>query len=90
MRKEYPAIIDGDLKFELDDHPHIIMYTRNTENETLLVIANFSSDKVAMEIPEDIKSKKWERVLTNYSDATPSLERNDQWMPWEAEVYKLK
>ena len=90
MRKEYDVIIDGDLKFELEDDSDVIMYTRNTKKESLLVIANFSSKDTTVEIPENIRSKKWERILTNYKDTSSYLDGRSQLEPWEVEVYRSK
>ena len=88
MRKENPAILDGDLNFLLEDHPQMVIYTRKCARQTLLVIANFSDDVVTAQLPEEITSRKWERLLTNYEGADASLERND-WKPWEAAVFEL-
>jgi len=88
MRQEHPAIIDGDLKFYLEDSDSILMYTRTCARETLLIIANKSDNTVKVELPEELKAHTWKRELTNYDDTAPSLER-EAWMPWECEVYSL-
>jgi len=90
MRKEHPAIIQGDLEFLLNDHDQILMYLRECEEETLLVIANKSDESVKVEIPEKIAGKKWERILTNLESNAPSLEGRETWLPWETEVYVMK
>jgi len=89
MRKEYPAIVEGSLEFLLKDHPDVIMYLRKCEKETLLVVVNFASKHTLVEFPEEIKNKKWKRVLTNIEESKPSTEDRDQWAPWETEIYKL-
>ena len=86
MRKEHPAILDGDLQFYLQDHPNVILYTRRCARQLLLVIANKSDAAAAVELPEELKRYQWELILTNYPDTAPSLERS-QWLPWECEVY---
>ena len=41
---------------------------------------------LAAELPEELKRYGWERVLSNYPDTDPSLERT-QWLPWECAVF---
>ena len=89
LRRELPAITEGNLEFFLKDHPSVIMYTRRCEGNSLLIIANKSSEKVSVEIPDELKINKAERILTNYESSTPSLEGKREWFPWECEVYKL-
>lgn len=89
LRKKHPAITDGGLEFLLTDHPQIIMYTRECEEETLLVIVNLSSENAEMPIPEEIVNKKWERLLTNREGSAPSLDGNTTLLPWSTEIYKL-
>ena len=87
LRQTHPAIIEGDLRFLLEEHPQIIMYLRECEKETLLVIANYSDEKISLQLPEDIRSGKWRRVITNVKGTIPSVDGRDYLLPWEAEVY---
>ena len=89
MRKEHPAIVDGDFNVLLDEHPQMIIYTRSCAREKLLVIANFTNDTVDVVLPEEVTGHKWNRILTNYEGTEPSIEGRKQWKPWEAEVYTL-
>ena len=86
MRKEHPAILDGDLEFFLEDHPGVIMYTRSCAREKMLVIANKSDEPAAVELPAALADRNWKRVLSNCPGEKPSLERN-QWLPWDCEIY---
>lgn len=88
MRKEDPAIIDGIFEMLLPEHPEVVMYMRKCTRQTLLVIANFSNDENAVELPQQVTAHKWTRLLTNCEGFDPSLER-DTWQPWEAEIYEL-
>ena len=87
MRKENPAILDGDLNFLLEDHPQLVIYTRKCARQTLLVIANFSDDAVSVQLPEQITSRKWDRLLANY-ESDPTVV-SQTWQPWQAEIYEL-
>lgn len=90
LRKENPAIYDGDLKFLLEDSDKMLVYLRRCEAQTLLVVCNKSDDEVAVELPEEITSKGWKRILTNRDETVPSLEGNRKWLPWEAEIYTME
>ena len=90
MRKTHPAILDGDFKFLLMDHPQIVMYLRKCARQTLLVVANFSDETVKTEWPEDLQGFTWERILTNREENAPSMDGRTEWQPWEAEIYEVK
>lgn len=87
MRKTEPAILEGDLRFRMEDSRQVLMYTRACEKQTLLVIANKSNEPAAAQLPEDLKQKKWKRLLSNRPDLAPSVEDARDLLPWEAEVY---
>ena len=89
MRREDPAIVDGDLKFYLEDNEQIIMYTRACTRQTLLVVANYSSKSAALELPAEISGRSWQRRLTNKKDTAPSIGGGRELLPWEVEIYEL-
>ena len=89
MRRDNPAIIDGNLKFLLEDHNEILMYLRICARQTLLIVANYSGSEIPFEIPEEIKENVWNRLLTNKKDTLPSLDANRELFPWEVEIYEL-
>ena len=89
MRRDCPAMLNGDLKFLLEDSEQMLVYLRRCKEQTLLIICNKSDDEVPVQLPEEITGKRWRRILTNREQTTPSLEGGRNWMPWEAEVYEL-
>jgi oligo-1,6-glucosidase len=89
MRFDCPAMLDGDLKFLLEDSEKVYMFLRRCEKQTLLVICNKSDEETPVELPAEIAGKKWHRLLTNRETTTPSLEGGRNWLPWEAEIYEL-
>ncbi len=88
MRKTEPAIIDGDLKFYLNDSDELIVYTRSCARQTLLIVANKSDLEVEFEMPEELKNSIWKRILSNRKGNIPAVQ-SGKLMPWEAEVYEL-
>ena len=89
MRREDPAIIDGDLTFLLEDNEQIIMYKRACMRQTLLVVANYSGKTAKFDIPDEIRSSMWTRRLTNKNNTSPSLDDGRNLLPWEVEIYEL-
>lgn len=89
MRKAHPAIIEGDLQFFMESHPQLLVYTRQCEQETLLVIANYSGEKAALTLPCVLKNASWKRILSN-TEGRPALAGRDDLAPWEVEVYKMQ
>jgi hypothetical protein len=73
----------------LEDSNEIICYTRTDENQTLLVIANYSKTETSFTAPTEIAGKKWQRILSNYDNLTPILNIDRNLIPYEVEVYKL-
>ena len=53
----------------------------------MLVVCNLSGKTVPVTLPEQIRGRKWKRLLCNREDATPSVEGGRAWLPWEAEIY---
>ena len=88
LRKEYPSIVYGDLEFLYEGDDNIIAYTRTLNNETLLILANYSKKDLEFNVVKEIKDKKWQRILTNYEEATDVLQDNRKLLPYEITVYK--
>jgi len=89
MRREHPAIIDGDLQFLLENDDKILMYLRRCARETLLVVANYSAETVALPIPDELKANTWRRILTNLDCTEPALDTGRKLTPYECEIYTL-
>lgn len=89
LRKEIPALTNGNLEFYLEDHPQVIMYTRNFKDQTILVIVNKSSETASFELPEEFKNVKWNRLLTNIENSECSLNGAKELLPWSTEVYSI-
>lgn len=90
LRNNHPAIVDGDLEFIHEGDQQIIMYLRQCEEETMLVVTNYSGENVTIELPDNLKECKWERVLSNREDVPSALENKKLLPPWTAEVYIKK
>ncbi len=87
LREDYSVITEGDLEFYLKDNEQIIMYTRKTNDENMLVIVNYSSEEADFELPEELKGLKWKRLLTNMNNTVHSINGRTKLTPWESEIY---
>lgn len=87
MRADCPAVIDGDLKFYMEDSDSVIAYTRSCARERLLVIANFSDEETDFTLPNELESLKFDILLTNYKGRSP-IEKG-LLLPWECAVYEV-
>ena len=78
LRKENPVFRFGNFELLDADHEQVFAYTRNTADQQMLVVCNFSGEEVAWDIP----SEYWdaELLLTNY-EPIPGLLR-----PYEAMI----
>jgi oligo-1,6-glucosidase len=91
LRKEYKVIVYGDYNLILEEHDQIYAYTRILDNETLLVITNFSSETPEFQLPGLIQYNSKHLLISNYEVD----ENNDNissifLKPYEARVYLLK
>lgn len=88
LRKQYDIITYGDYKLLLDADPQIFAYTRNWENEKLLVISNFYGKDAVVNLQFE-EEKEPEILLSNYEDSPRKLDQL-QLRPYESIVYYWK
>lgn len=55
LRHEHDIITYGDIEPMYMEHPHLFIYRRNYDNQTWLVVANFSKETI--KLPEDLYSE---------------------------------
>lgn len=85
LRKEYDVITYGDYQLLMEEHPTIFAYTRNYQQETLLVISNFYGKQAEITVP--FEGKGLSRILlSNYKDS-PEFTKNISLRPYESIVY---
>ena len=87
MRKEYDIFIHGEFELFMENDPDLFCYTRRTESEELLVIANFHEKEVAIFIPNEWKEcQNKELLISNYKDGLGE----DCLRAYEARIYRRK
>jgi glycosidase len=75
----------GSYELLMEDDEQLYVFTRILNNETLLVICNFSKEELEFQLPTQFENNKAELLISNYPDDRKELLR-----PYEAKVYKLE
>ena len=88
LRKVHDIITDGEYKLLDADNPDVYTYLREGQNETLLVLCNFSArQKRADHVAPYVHDGQGERLIGNYP---PEASPMDALRAYEARVYLLK
>ena len=69
LRKEHPALHRGEIKMLIEKPQFIIAYERFTNDETFLVLLNFSRFERSLEISEIGPSEVWLPLLSTHDPA---------------------
>ncbi|MFA6739809.1 MAG: alpha-amylase family glycosyl hydrolase, partial [Bacilli bacterium] len=84
LRKSLAVVKHGDYRLHFRNHRKIYMYSRNCENDSLVIVANFSSSILRFSFPKELDYSKYQLILSTYSTPRDSLEL----APFEARVYQ--
>jgi oligo-1,6-glucosidase len=79
LRHTEPAVAHGDFTMLLEDDERVYAFTRAYEGTELLVVANFSGEPAAYDVPG------WDGAELLLGNCTPS---GPELAPWEARVYR--
>jgi oligo-1,6-glucosidase len=92
LRHTEPAVVLGDFRLLLPDHPAVFAYVRAYRGTRVLVLANLSSDDRSVDLPE---ARHWagaDVLISNYegpvSDAARFSGGRVGLCPWEARVLR--
>jgi oligo-1,6-glucosidase len=86
LRHELPVIALGDFTMLLEDDPNVYAFTRSLEGVTLLVLGNFSSDEVPVDLTDAAAWASADLLLGNYPE--PGDRGSITLRPWETRVYR--
>lgn len=91
LRKKYPLISEGSIKFILENDEKVLAYTRSYENTSLIVLNNFYGEETLVNLPEDLISdcRKSSVLISNYSDSK-ELKEEITLRPYESIVYYIE
>lgn len=83
LRKEYPVFRDGTFTLLEAESEALFVYVRETEEEKMLVAANFFGNEIRWDLPEEWK--KGAMLLHNYADVREGTLR-----PYEAFMIHIR
>lgn len=66
LRKQHDIIVYGDYELLMPESEKIYSYLRTYKEQTLLVICNFTEEKLAYEMIEKLRDKKGKLLISNY------------------------
>ena len=89
LRRENDVIKYGTFELILDNHKEVFAYIRKYKNIELLVICNFYSNNIEIELPNEYSEYSYETLLTNYTDSA-KFSNVISLRPYETIVYKFK
>ncbi|NOZ04109.1 MAG: alpha-glucosidase [FCB group bacterium] len=87
LRKDNPVLVYGSYELLSPDHPQIYAYVRTLDKSKMLVLLNFSTEKVEYQLPAGIKVGNVE--ISNY-DVTDANEERAILYPYQAVIFTLK
>ncbi|PFG38916.1 oligo-1,6-glucosidase [Georgenia soli] len=93
LRHALDVVVDGRFELLLPEHEQVFAYTRTSDGgptsrgRTLLVVANWSSEPVAVTLPGQARALAGELVLTTHLDGAPADGEAVTLAPWESRVY---
>jgi oligo-1,6-glucosidase len=91
LRKKNPIMVYGSYDLILPDHEQIYAYIRKYEDQTMLVMLNFSKEQPIFELPSDVAFSEKQLFIHNYDISNEEESINKiELRPYEARVYLLK
>jgi len=82
LRKTYPVFRDGSFTLLCPEDEKIFAYTRDTEEEHLLVVCNFTDEELPFVIPEGYEDAAC--LLSNYQDRGTTLRPYEAYMLYQS------
>ncbi|CAH0307907.1 Oligo-1,6-glucosidase [Peribacillus simplex] len=83
LRKKHQVLVYGEYELLWEDHPELYIYTRNMNDNSVMVICNFSMNHHQIDLSY---WGKMELLLANYEDC-PEVSLIDL-RPYETRVYR--
>ncbi|UNX55443.1 alpha-glucosidase [Georgenia sp. TF02-10] len=93
LRHTLDLVVDGRFALLLPDHEQVFAYTRTADpgtgapGEVLLVVANMSSEPVAVDLPGHAATLAGTVLLGTHDDGDPAEGERVRLAPWESRVY---
>lgn len=89
LRHEMPVITDGRYVLVDSANEKVYAYLRKGEDESLLVVCNFTDETIEYPVGEYLEGRAGELVISNYKEAAANVSDSIKLMPYGAYVYKF-
>lgn len=91
LRKDYPVLVYGSYSPILNSHNQMFCYQRQLENQTMLILLNFSDKKAEVMLPEKFTGRKATLLIsTESTDEGKTFADTMTFKPYEGRVYMLQ
>ena len=90
LRHEIPVITNGVYKLLDADNEKVYTYLRKNEDETLLVICNFTKEHINYPVGDFVEVSQGTLLISNYDDAPQQYADAIEVKPYGAYVYEIK
>jgi oligo-1,6-glucosidase len=91
LRHTVPVVAHGDFTMLLPEDPHVYAFLRSHGDETLLVVANFTSEERGVDVDDAESWATEELLLGNLEDGVvPPAGPDIVLAPWEVRVYRRR
>ncbi|WP_321973223.1 alpha-glucosidase [Paratractidigestivibacter sp.] len=90
LRHNRASVTDGRYELLAPDDEKVYAYLRRTEDETLVVLCNFSDEEVSFELSAEVVWDASGLVISNEPDAAAELSRTVALAPYAAHVYAIR
>lgn len=84
MRKKYPVIAQGSIRFVETGQPDVMAYVREDADDWMFVVCSFADGQRSLEFAKDTENCEW--ILDNYGQGGDDRVLR----PFEARVYRRK
>jgi oligo-1,6-glucosidase len=88
LRHGLPVVAQGDFRMLLPHDERVYAFLRRLDDVELLVMGNFGSEAVSVELPDAEEWAAAELVLSNYPDVEGGEPGRAVLRPWEARVHR--
>ncbi len=88
LRKQQPVIVHGHYTLLLPAHEQVFAYSRTLDDQTLVVLCNFSDQAAPFTLPAELIAAPGHLLIGNYRDGTASS-RTVALRPYEARAFLL-
>jgi len=87
LRHSSAVVALGDFVLLEPEHPTLYAFTRSLGSETLLVVGNFSNDRMDAPLLDSSEARNAPVLLSNYAEAAADA---TELRPWEVRVLQLR